>query len=137
MVKVIRGKKGAPPPRKLRTFRLGAGLPDIKKLMAELDEMRDVLLGREEPPVTGVLALMEVADAYYARSAEIEMLILRLERDPISPISRSHPLYKFRTGELRSFKEMCSKAADLGSRRLTVENMRNEKERLGRESHGG
>lgn len=94
--------------------------------------MRDVLMGREDSPVRGVLALMEVAEAYFSRAAEMEQIILRGERD--GRISRGSALYKFRTQELRSFKEMASSAAALGSRRITNETLRQERERKGRES---
>lgn len=137
MPKIVRGTKGKPLPKRLRAFRLGAGLPSVGKLCDEIEAMRDVLLGREDPPVTGTLALMETADAYYARAAEMEQLILKGERD--GRITRNSPdkLYKFRTGELRSFKEMCSRATDLGSRRVTAENIRAGQTRLGRESYRG
>jgi hypothetical protein len=36
---------------------------------------------------------------------------------------RGSPLYKFRTGELRSFIELSKKCAELGSRRLTQEQL--------------
>lgn len=83
--------------------------------------MLDVLMGRVEPPVNGKLALMEVAEAYHARASEITMRILRMETD--GAVLRGHKLYKFRTGELRTFIDLCSKAIDLGSRRLTEEQM--------------
>lgn len=94
--------------------------------------MRDVLMGREPSPVEGVLAMMEVADAYFARACEMEQLILRGERE--GKVSRGSALYKFRTQELRSFKELAAAAANLGSRRLTERVRREEQERKGRES---
>lgn len=96
--------------------------------------MTDVLLGREDPPVDGVLSLMEVADAYYARAMELTMLIQQMEREGTVLKGSSH--YKFRTGELRTFSEMAKRAADLGSRRLTDDSLRFEKARTGRESKG-
>ena len=102
--------------------------------MAELADMTDVLLGREDPPVDGVLSLMEVADAYFARAMELTMLIQQMEREGTVLKGSSH--YKFRTGELRTFAEMAKRAADLGSRRLTEENLKFEKSRTGRESKG-
>ena len=36
---------------------------------------------------------------------------------------RGSPLYKFRTGELRSFLDLSKRAAELGSRRLTQEQL--------------
>lgn len=94
--------------------------------------MRDVLMGRTPSPVQGTLALMEVADAYFSRACEMEQIILRGERDGV--ISKQSALYKFRTQELRSFKDMAAAASNLGSRRLTMEVQRSEQERRGRES---
>lgn len=82
--------------------------------------------------MTGILAMMEVADAYFARACEMEQLILRGERE--GTISRGSALYKFRTQELRSFKELAAGASNLGSRRLTEAVRRDEQERKGRES---
>ena len=99
--------------------------------------MTDVLLGREEPPIdAGHLTLYEVSDAYYARAAELTMLLQQAEREGTVLKGSSH--YKFRTGELRTFLEMAKRAADLGSRRLTYESLRMEAIMLGRESllHG-
>lgn len=121
--------------RRLRTFQVGAGLPSVGTLCDELEAMRDVLMGRVDPPVNGVLALLEVADAYFARACEMEQKILKGERE--GSIDRKNPMYRFRTGELRSFKEMASRAADLGSRRLTAENIRVGQEQRGRESYRG
>lgn len=88
----------------------------------ELDEMRDVLLGRKPPPVdAGVMTLMEVADAYYARAKEMEQLIHRDESDGV--VIRGSKHYKFRTGELRSFIELAKGACELGSRRVTKARM--------------
>lgn len=97
--------------------------------------MTDILLGREEPPIqSGVLTLMEVADGYYSRAAEITMLIQKLERE--GRVAKGSELYRFRTGELRTFMELTKRAADLGSRRLTAENLKNDQATYGRESKG-
>lgn len=81
--------------------------------------MVDVLLGRVEPPIqSGTLTLMEVAEAYHARACEITLRIQRMENDGVEP--RGSAAYKFRTGELRTFTDLCSKAIELGSRRLTA-----------------
>lgn len=91
----------------------------------ELAEMTDVLLGRQDPPIDrGVLTLMEVADAYYARAKEMEMLILQAEAD--GTVLKSSRTYKFRTGQLRSFIDMAKYAIELGSRRVTAERMEME-----------
>lgn len=122
-------------PRKLRAFQVGSGLPDPMEIAVELQDMVDVLLGREHPPIEAAhLTLMEVADAYYARAAELTMLILAGERE--GRVTRGSALYKMRTGELRTFMELSKNAADLGSRRLTAENLRHEQSQKGRESHG-
>ena len=111
----------------------GLHVDDIRN---EIDMMTDTLHGRIEPPVDhGTLTLMEVADAYYARSMEWTMQIHRLEADGL--VKKGDALYILRTGELRDFSEMCKRAADLGSRRLTQESLIWEKSRTGRESMGG
>ena len=108
-----------PMARRLRDVPLALGLPTLEELEEELFGYVDVLLGRQEPPIdSGLLSLMEVADAYLARAYEIEMMILAAERS--RDILRSSPYSKFRTGELRSFIELARKATDLGSRRLTM-----------------
>lgn len=123
------------PRRTLRAVPLGSGRPSIPKMERELDEMWDVLMGRKPPPGNfGTLSLMEVADAYYARASELTAIIQRAERDGF--VTKGDALYHFRTGELRTFKEMAAKAADLGSRRLTEDQLLFEMERYGRESKG-
>lgn len=118
---------------KLRAVPLGEGVPPLNDLVAELDDMTAVLLGREEPPIdAGFLTLYEVADAYYARASEITMLLQRGERE--GQILKGSAHYHFRTGELRTFMEMAKRAADLGSRRITYENMVLEATLTGRES---
>lgn len=99
----------------------------------EVLEMTDTLLGRTPPPINhGALTLFETADAFYARAMELTMLIQHGERE--GTFKRGSHYYKFRTGELRSFLELSKRAADLGSRRLTEEQMLLERERLGRDS---
>jgi len=96
------------------------GLADVKDLWAEIKEYTDILLGRVQAPVSSpYLELAEVATAYYARALEIDMWIHAAERE--GDVMRGSPLYKFRTGELRSFIEIAKKCAELGSRRLTQE----------------
>lgn len=125
-----------PKSRRLRGVVVGIDLPNISKMQVELLDMTDVLIGRVDPPVwAGHLTLMEVADAYYARAAEMTMLIQSKEREGI--VGKGDSLYKFRTGELRTFMEMAKRAADLGSRRLTEEQLKFEQSRLGRDSRGG
>ena len=81
--------------------------------------MRAVLLGHVDPPINrGILTLYEVADAYYARAKEIEQVILRAEAE--GQVGKGSRTYRFRTGELRSFIDLSSHAAELGSRRITV-----------------
>lgn len=104
------------------SIRLGMGLPEVDDLKDELIAMSDVLLGRADCPIESpYLALQEVATAYHARAREIEMLIYNSEQELIT--RRSDPLYKFRTGALSSFIDMTKRLADLGSRRLSQEQL--------------
>lgn len=126
------------------SMELGHGLPDVKKLRKELLSMTAVLMGRKPSPLPmGRLTLMEVADGYYSRAAEMKMLIQQMEADGLidrgsrKAGDNGDPLYQFRTGELSTFMEMAKRAADLGSRRLTEDQLRFEMESLGRESRGG
>lgn len=92
---------------------------DIEDLRDEVYEYLDVLMGREPMPIdNGILTLMEVADAYYSRAKEIEMMILAGEND--GDIAKGSNLYKFRTGELRSFIDIAKARTELGSRRVTA-----------------
>lgn len=120
---------------KLRAFHVLEGVPALPDMREELQDMTDVLLGRAEPPINmGIGTLMEVADAYFARASELTMLLQ--EGEATGTITRGSAHYKFRTGELRTFAEMAKRAADLGSRRVTVEQLRFEQETHGRESKG-
>ncbi len=99
----------------------------LRQWQSELDEYRDVLLGRTPPPVdAGVMTLMEIADAYCARAREMEQLLLRAEAE--GAVLKGSKQYKFRTGELRSFIELSKGASDLGSRRVTAAKMELEME---------
>ena len=119
---------------KLRAVQVGQGLPSITVMATEIQDMTDVLLGRVEPPIdAGHLTLYEIADAYYARAAEMTIHLQQLERE--GQITRGSGHYKFRTGELRTFQEMAKRAADLGSRRITYEQLILEAERTGRDGH--
>lgn len=120
---------------RLRTVQVGSGLPTVDELSEELSEYWDVLLGRSEAPLQGVTALMETADMYYARASEINALIMRGERD--GTIGAGSEYKKFRTGELRDFRDVARKASDLGSRRLTAVSVETEQAKLGRESADG
>ncbi len=96
--------------------------------------MASVLLGHDEPPIdTGISTLMEVAEGYYARLAEITRQILRAERE--GEIRKGSEYYKIRTGELRIMLELCSRLGNLGSRRITAEELRFRKTTYGRESY--
>lgn len=107
---------------KLSSVPIGLGLPTVDELWVEVQDMMDVLLGRVDPPIESpYLALAEVATAYYARAQEIDARIHAGERE--GDIVRGSPYYKFRTGELRSFIELSKKVAELGSRRLTQEQL--------------
>lgn len=117
----------------VRKFDVGRGIASVAALRAELLDMTDVLMGRAQSPFNDrrVDALMEVADAYYARAAEMTMRIQMMEGD--GRVRRGDALYKFRTGELRTFMEMAKRASEVGSRRVTVKQMLLESERHGRE----
>lgn len=98
------------------------GMPGADELWEEIHGYVDILLGRVESPINSpYLSMGEVATAYYARAQEIDMLIHAAERD--GTVMRGSALYKFRTGELRSFIELAKKCAELGSRRLTQEQL--------------
>ena len=108
--------------RTLTSVRLGLGLPEIDVLKDELIGYTDVLLGRVPPPIESpYLVLQEVAAAYHARAREIEMLIYMGEQE--GAVLRGSPLYKFRTGPLQSFIEMTKRLAELGSRRMSQEEL--------------
>lgn len=108
--------------QKLTEVPLGVNLPSPDEIKDELLEYCDVLLGRVEPPThSPYLGLAEIATAYYARGCELDMLIHEEERS--GRVIRGHAYYRLRTGALRSFLEMSKKMADLGSRRLTQEQL--------------
>lgn len=97
----------------------------------EIDEYMQVLLGRVAPPINhGTITMMEVCDAYYARANEISMQIIRGTRN--GDYSKTGPENKFRTGDLRDFLTLTKHAGDLGSRRVTVEQMAVEASKTGR-----
>lgn len=101
------------------------GLPDPETIQDELLYYCAVLLGHQEPPVTSpYLDLCEIATSYFGRACDLEMRILWEEQN--NRVIRGHPLYKLRTGQLRTFMEMAKKMADLGSRRLTQEQLLHE-----------
>lgn len=101
----------------VRAFRLGEGY-DLVRMKSEIEGYVAVLLGREQPPIdAGALTLMECAEAYHARAKEIEMELLELEAE--GAILRGSRPYRFRTGYLRSFIELCARTIELGSRRVT------------------
>lgn len=103
----------------VRLFRLGDAMADVESMRQELDDMRDVLMGRRTPPrQVGVATLLEVANAYYARALEMESRLLHREAE--GQILKGSRAYKFRTGELRRFLELSKAACELGSRRITA-----------------
>ena len=132
--------KAIPKPRHpkhhLRATRVGDRSETLRQMHEEVEAMMDVLLGRVPPPInSGLLTLMEVSDAYFARGMEMTMQIQALERE--GAVTRGSNFYKFRTGELRTFCEVAKRAAELGSRRVTYEALRVEAERTGRGSAMG
>ncbi len=107
---------------KLSSVPVGLGLPTVDELWEEITGMMDVLLGRVPAPIESpYLAMAEIGTAYYARAQEIDARIHAGERE--GDIVKGSPYYKFRTGELRSFIELSKKVAELGSRRLTQEQL--------------
>lgn len=130
----VRSKKGVPT-RRVRSFKVGAGLPSPAEIRDELTDMRDVLLGRVDPPeavARSVLALQEVADMFFGRACEMEQLILKAEAEGAIP--KNSKYHSLRTQEIRSFKEQSKSAAELGSRRLSAEQLLFDQERTGRET---
>lgn len=104
---------------KLIVVPVGEGLQALNSMKKELDQMLDVLFGRVASPIDrGILTLMEVSQAYFARGQEMTMDILRQEQEGM--VLPSSALSKFRKGELRHFLELTKSAIDLGSRRVTV-----------------
>lgn len=109
----------------LRDVPLKYGLPKVKDLAAELEEYRDVLLGRVPAPIDhGIATLMEISNAYFARACELDMLIHEGERE--GDIFKGSDYYRFRTGELRAFLELTKRSFELGSRLVTVAHMRQQ-----------
>lgn len=109
----------------LTSVLMEAGLPSMDDLKAEIDNMVDVLMGRTPSPIDSpYLAMQEVATAYHSRAQELDMIIHGLERE--KEISKGSQYYLFRTGELRAFIELCKKCAELGSRRLSQEQLLNQ-----------
>lgn len=103
----------------LRKFRVASGLPTLHECREELDEYVAVLMGETPPPIAnGVMTLHEVANTYLSRALTITMLVQRAETEGY--VAKGAAWYKFRTGELRTFTELASKASELGSRRVTA-----------------
>tara|TARA_B100000676_G_C17806899_1_gene695266 strand:- start:189 stop:530 length:342 start_codon:yes stop_codon:yes gene_type:complete len=98
---------------------LTKGVSSAEELHSEISNYIDVLLGHEKPPIEdGVEALFELSSAYLARAREIEVKLLERERSNSIPTDDN--LKRFRTGELRSFIDLCKRAQDQGSRRITI-----------------
>ena len=124
-IRVVRAPTHVQFGQRLTDVPVSEGLQDIEQLHEEFLGYANVLLGREDPPIDSpYLSMMEIASAYHARALEVEMHILWEEQN--HRVIRGHPLYKFRTGQLRSFIEMSKRMAELGSRRLTQEQMISE-----------
>jgi|TARA_Y100001937_G_C6939890_1_gene249866 hypothetical protein len=95
----------------------------IRSFEREIEGYQDVIFGRSEAPInSGVSTMYEISVAYYARAKEIEMYCKKFESG-IDVGKTRHPLYKFRTGQLNVFIEMCKELTKLGSRRITVAQM--------------
>ena len=103
----------------MQKFPLKKGLSSAQDLHDEIKEYIDVLMGHINPPIAdGVDTLFEVSSTYLARAKEVEIKLLERERN--TKIESGDELKKFRTGELRSFIELCKSAQNQGSRRITV-----------------
>lgn len=133
-VKVTKGVPKKPSYKgRVRQFRLGQGLPSPEAIRNELKGYRDILMGREDPPIQkGVMTLMEVAEGYFSRACEIEQEILEAQQEGRLP--KTGEWNTLRTQEIRSYKELFKSATELGSRRLTFENVRVQQEMRGLES---
>lgn len=123
MTVIRRGAK-----RPLREVVTPAGLPALAALEEEFDYYVAVVTGRVEAPMhDGFITLQELADTYYSRACDVERLIHRGERKgeipTKGPVPADRNYYKFRTGELQSYLAMFKKASELGSRRITHEQM--------------
>ena len=91
----------------MQKFPLKKGLSNVEELHQEINEYIDVLMGHINPPISdGIDTLFEVSSTYLARAKEIEIKLLERERS--GSISTGDSLKKFRTGELRSFIELCA-----------------------------
>jgi hypothetical protein len=114
----------------IRFWDIPNGLPHPEDIRQEMEDMRQVLMGREEPPIEmGVATLMEVANGYFSRACEWEQLILAAKARKQLPAGYE----TLRTQEIRSFKELAKGATELGSRRITWEQKRREQEMRGLE----
>ena len=103
----------------MQKFPLKKGLSNVEDLHAEINEYIDVIMGHINPPIAdGIDTLFEVSSTYLASAKEIEIKLLERERS--ESIAAGDNLKKFRTGELRSFIELCKSAQNQGSRRITV-----------------
>lgn len=119
----------------VREFPIPEGIPSISIMVEELQDMTDVLLGRQRSPINeGIATLMEVADAYFGRASEMTIMILALERE--GKVRRGDALYKFRTGELRTFMDMSKRMCETGSRRITTQQIHQDAMRRGLEAEG-
>ena len=98
---------------------LTQGLSSAEELHDEISTYVNVLLGHESPPIEdGVETLFELSSAYLARARGIEIKLLERERS--NSVATSDDLKRFRTGELRSFIDLCKRSQDQGSRRITI-----------------
>lgn len=97
---------------------VGDQLAKVSAWEKEIRGYWNILLGREPLPIeNGVLSLQETAVALHSRASEIAAVIQ--EQEYKGMVSRGDRAYHFRTGPLRTFMQACSKAADVGSRRVT------------------
>lgn len=94
----------------------------LEAMKNEVDGYWSVLTGRTKPPIdNGIMTLMEYSHTVFARCSYLYARIQRAEQE--GGIARGSPMYRFRTGELRTMVEVARQAISLGSRRLTYAKM--------------
>ena len=102
--------------------------------------MINVLLDRNQAPVDNdnPLALMTVANAYFARASEMVFLIHAMEREGLVKGGRGSKdeYHMFRTGELAVFLELAKRSIDEGSRRLSAAQLEHERQTRGLDGAG-
>lgn len=119
----------------MRHTALPLGLPGVPELEAEIREYVAVLTGHQEPPFDmGIITLMEVGNAYFARLNELRILILQAERS--GAVDKSSPYAKIRTGDLAIAADLAKRCTDVGSRRLSHAQLMSDATKRGLDTDG-